>query len=97
MTRRRLSYPVAALAVLGVLLTLCLPLAAHGAMSDEDFARLCRKGTAQQVRDALRNGANPNANDYGLLGGVGTTALMKAVWNKNPEVVSPPAEGRSRC
>ena len=84
MTRRRLSYPVAALAVLGVLLTLCLPLAAHGAMSDEDFARLCRKGTAQQVRDALRNGANPNATNRFHE----ETALMHAARSNTPEVVS---------
>ena len=82
MTGRRLRYPVAALAVLGVLLTLCLPLAAHGAMSDGEFVELCEGGTAQQVRDALRNGANPNAKDR-----YGTALAHAARWN-TPEVVS---------
>ena len=33
------------------------------AMSDEDFFKLCEKGTAEQVKQALADGANPNAKD----------------------------------
>lgn len=32
------------------------------AMSDEVFVRLCQTGTLQEVKDALKNGANVNAN-----------------------------------
>ena len=44
------------------------------AMSDSEFDRLCAAGTAEQVRQALKEGANPNARDES-----GGTALMSAV------------------
>ena len=58
-------------------------LPAFGAMSDEDFLNLCRSGTAQQVADAIKAGANVNAKDD-----IGMSALMWAtVINKNPAVI----------
>ena len=43
------------------------------AMSDEDFLDYCVKGGAEEVRQALKDGANPNAKtDYGV------TALQSA-------------------
>ena len=33
------------------------------AMSDEEFFKLCEQGTAEQVKQALADGANPNAKD----------------------------------
>ncbi len=30
-------------------------------MSDSDFIKLCASGSAQQVADAIKNGANVNA------------------------------------
>ena len=44
------------------LVALCLlAVSAHAAMPDEDFAALCLSGTAEQVRQALKDGANANA------------------------------------
>ena len=34
---------------------------ARAAMSDSAFVELCKDGTAEQIRQALRNGANPRA------------------------------------
>lgn len=34
------------------------------AMDDEQFAELCEKGTAEQVRQALKDGASPDARKY---------------------------------
>ena len=55
-----------------------------GVMTDEEFLKLCRSGTAQEVAEAIRNGANVNAkNKYGW------TALMYASRdNPNPEVIT---------
>ena len=46
----------------------------HPPMSDEDFLGLCKSGDAKQVEEAIMNGANVNANNYGQ------TALM---WAEN--------------
>lgn len=43
------------------------------AMSDNDFVELCEKGSAQEVEEAIMNGANVNAKDKD-----GMTALMLA-------------------
>ena len=44
------------------LVALCfLAAPVHAAMSDEDFAALCFSGTAEQVRQELKDGANANA------------------------------------
>ena len=69
-----------------LLWALYLPFAACGAMSDKDFVELCEKGTAQQVQDALKEGANVNARDDIN----DAPALMYAVWASegNTEVVS---------
>ena len=54
------------------------------AMSDEDFIELCKTGTAQQVTDAIKVGANVNAKDDD-----DRTALMFAARdNDNPEVIA---------
>ena len=37
---------------------------AAAAMDDEQFAELCEKGTAQQVQQALKDGASPSARKY---------------------------------
>ena len=52
------------------------------AMSDSDFALLCGKGTAEQVKQALKDGANPNARAED-----GDAALFSALFNENPDVV----------
>ncbi len=61
----------------------------ENAMSDEAFLKLCKKGTAGQVRKALTSGANANARKEN-----GVTALMWAAGhNTNPEVVKILLEG----
>lgn len=45
------------------------------AMSDNDFIKLCRSGNAQEVEEAIMNGANVNAS-----GNDGRTALMWATY-----------------
>ncbi len=72
---------------LGALLAVFLLLAAtavQGALPAEDFLKICAKGTVQEVRQALVEGADANArNDDGY------TALMVAVYrNADPEVAS---------
>ena len=52
-------------------LVLCLSLPALGAMSNEDFIKLCEEGTLQQVKTALIEGADVNAK-----GKYNRTALM---------------------
>lgn len=63
-----------------------LPLGAQAAMSDKQFTDLCWNGTAEQVKQALADGANPNAADKG---NASRTALMFAsAWDKpDPEKV----------
>ena len=52
-------------------------------MRDADFIKLCRTGTAQQVEQAIKAGANVNAKDKDV------TALMFAAKNNpNPEVIT---------
>lgn len=57
--------------MLSVFLTFFMMAAAWAVMSDEDFAKLCEKGTAKEIRAALQKGANPNAKDDNAV-----TALM---------------------
>lgn len=40
------------------------PVSARAAMDEEQFAGLCEKGTAEQVRRALKDGASPDARKY---------------------------------
>ena len=68
--------------MLSVFLTFFMMAAAWAVMSDEDFAKLCEKGTAKEIRAALQKGANPNAKDDNAV-----TALMVAAID-NPEAVS---------
>ena len=68
MTKKNLLYKV----WLGVLLV-AMAFPAWGAMSDEDFLKICKYGSVQEVKEALKNGANPNARDKDF------TALMFAV------------------
>lgn len=68
--------------MLSVFLTFFMMAAAWAVMSDEDFAKLCEKGTAKEIRAALKKGANPNAKDDNAV-----TALMVAAID-NPEAVS---------
>ena len=55
---------------------------AFAAMPDEEFVELCRGGTAEQVKQALAEGANPNAREDG-----GDTALMWAALGDKLPVV----------
>ena len=67
-----------------VMCVLLFALPSFSAMSDDDFIELCYTGTAQQVEEAIKAGANVNAKDKH-----GRTALMQAVINtKNPEVIT---------
>ena len=53
-------------------------------LDDEAFLKLCRTGTARQVEDAIKNGADADARDPD-----GSTALMTAAeHNNNPEVIT---------
>ena len=65
-----------------IFLFFCLMGSAWAAMSDGDFAKLCANGSVQDVRAELLKGANPNAENSGR------TALMWAVIEDTPEVVS---------
>ena len=49
--------------------------------SDDEFIELCIKGSATAITEALKHGANPNAQKYRK------TALMTAAYNNNPEAV----------
>ena len=73
---------------LSALLTLCLTAAAWAAMSDEDFVHLCEGGSAQEIRAALQEGANPDAMSEGIESASVGTALMWAACANTPEVVS---------
>ena len=74
--------------VLCALLCVLLAVPAFGAMSDDDFVRLCGKGSAQKVQAELQKGANPNAIDRRDV-----TALMRATGNdRNPKVYNAPHE-----
>ena len=57
--------------------------ASSGPMSDNDFIKLCRSGTVQQIESAIKDGANVNAKDED-----NDTALKSASWNVNPEVIT---------
>ena len=52
---------------------------AFAAMPDGEFAELCRSGTAEQIQQALADGANPNAMNEDDV-----PALMQAVLNDKP-------------
>ena len=56
------------------------------ALSDNDFIELCKTAAPDEVRRALRNGANPNAR-YIEEGVHEYTPLMRAAINPHPEVV----------
>ena len=65
------------------------PVTVQGAMPDEAFIELCKKGTAEKVHGELASGANVNAK-----GDLDMTALMNAAYcNSNPEVVQVLLEG----
>ena len=55
------------------------------AMSDADFIELCQKGSLQQIKDAIKKGANVNAKDD-----AGRTVLMQVAYveNSNLEVIT---------
>ena len=75
--------------MLSVFLTFFMMAAAWAVMSDEDFAKLCEKGTAKEIRAALKKGANPNAMAEGTeSAAVGTALMWAAAANENPEVIS---------
>ncbi len=49
----------------------------RAALPDADFVRLCDKGTAAEVEQALKNGANANARDADGLTALGTAAMRE--------------------
>ena len=51
------------------------------AMSDTEFAELCGEGTAEQIQQALKDGANPDARWKN-----GLPALIRATGNENDPV-----------
>ncbi|SHN65631.1 Ankyrin repeat-containing protein, partial [Desulfovibrio litoralis DSM 11393] len=70
--------------VISVLLVSLLLSVSAFAMSDEDFIQLCKKGTLEEVKKAIANGANVNAKDID-----DRTALMRAVYsNPSPDVIA---------
>ena len=84
-------------ALTAVVLVAALALPTLGAMSDAYFVKLCKTGTAQQVADAIKAGANVNAkyNTKVIFSGyklrqaeIVMTALMAATAdNENTEVI----------
>ena len=68
--------------VLCVLLCIVLAVPAFGAMKDGDFLKLCRKGKAEEISAALKDGANVNARDKQE-----ETPLMTAAAYNTPEAV----------
>ncbi|MBQ9578877.1 MAG: ankyrin repeat domain-containing protein [Ottowia sp.] len=80
------------IAALLAALTLCAA-GAWAAMPDAEFVNLCAEGTVAQVKQALKNGANPNARDsehplnWGDTDYTGWTALMWAVERKDETLV----------
>ncbi|MCR5221101.1 MAG: ankyrin repeat domain-containing protein [bacterium] len=68
---------IATLAALGLVLTYT-SLKNIRSIPDNEFISFCKKGTADEVRRALKHGANINAKDAN-----GDTALMLAVANSN--------------
>ncbi|MBQ9579035.1 MAG: ankyrin repeat domain-containing protein [Ottowia sp.] len=58
-----------------------LPLGAQAAMDEEQFAGLCEKGTAEQVRQALKDGASPDARKYFYWGSMPALTLAAQAGN----------------
>ncbi|MCL1876305.1 MAG: ankyrin repeat domain-containing protein [Synergistaceae bacterium] len=57
---------------------------AGAAMSVDDFLKLCRSGTPQQIEAAIKSGMDANEkNIYGV-----TPLIVAAEYNKNPEVLN---------
>jgi len=71
------------IAALAFFLTATGTVTAQGVMTDVAFLRLCAKGTAEEISQALESGANIGAKDA-----QGTTALMYAAkGNKDSAVM----------
>jgi len=68
-----------------ILAALCLPAFADAAMPDEDFVALCETGTAAQVIQALKNGANAKAKDKDGFRALGMAAMRDS---GDPEALS---------
>ena len=66
------------------LAALCLPILANAAMSDADFVVLCETGTAAQVLQELKNGANAKARDADGFRALGMAAMRDS---EDPEAV----------
>ena len=67
------------------LLLAIMPFSAYAALSDSEFCNLCFSGSIEEIQDALRKGANPNAENQKL----SSTALMSAMENeKAPQVIN---------
>ncbi|MBQ6669245.1 MAG: ankyrin repeat domain-containing protein [Deltaproteobacteria bacterium] len=66
------------------LAALCLPVFANAAMPDADFVALCETGTAAQVHQALKNGANAKARDKDGFRALGMAAMRDS---DDPEAV----------
>ena len=54
-------------------------------MGDKRFVEICKKGTLEEVREALANGADVNERDKGC---IKRTSLMRAVVRQNEPLVS---------
>ena len=68
------------LALLSFMVLSMASVTAQGAVSDATFLDLCESGTVQDVRRAIRNGANVNAKDKD-----GRTPLMSSEVLRDPE------------
>ena len=66
------------------LAALCLPILANATMPDTDFVALCETGTAAQVLQALKNGANAKARDKDGFRALGMAAMRDS---DDPEAV----------
>ncbi|MBR1375606.1 MAG: ankyrin repeat domain-containing protein [Cardiobacteriaceae bacterium] len=67
--------------VLCLLCALAFAVSAEAAMEDEDFVKLCEKGTAQELRQALKDGANAQARKYLDYGSIPVLTLAAEAGN----------------
>ena len=94
---QRVTYSIFQNLLWNVFVCMLLAVSASAAMNDSDFIRLCKKGSLQQVAEAIKNGENINARgsmvlpiktDVILYQDGSTPLMAAALYNTNPEVIT---------
>jgi len=80
----KVMYYVFKRVLLGLLACLLLTGGAFASINDMKIFELCQKGTLQQIKDAINNGANVNAR-FPITGA--TPLMWAAGYNPDPEVI----------